>query len=95
MTPTDPYDGFFPSRTNDPVVGLPTVDGADPEHTIDLSDIDKYACNMTLRAWLAGQALAGAMANPQYGGQTTWANIGEDCIDAADAVIAALKEARP
>ena len=44
---------------------------------------------MSLRAWLAGQALAGLMANPHVGGDNGAAARGACML--ADAVIAELK----
>jgi hypothetical protein len=48
---------------------------------------------MSLRAYLAGQALAGSMGSPDIMNRHDWANRNAvECVEAADALIAALEK---
>ena len=47
---------------------------------------------MTLRAWFAGQALAGLVANPETEEDVTFKTVAQVSVAMADAMIEALKD---
>jgi hypothetical protein len=63
----------------------------------DINDGERFDVlntGMTLRDWLAGQALCGLMSDAQYHENCTFDDIAERSLKAADAVLAA-REKKP
>ena len=80
---------------------MSTIDDGGPVYPIGSGD-ERDGKGMSVRAWLAGQAMAtysldgyideGRAMECQNGGEVVWAGAARDCIAFADAVIAELKK---
>lgn len=72
---------------------MSTINDGGPAFPCTASDLNNPAPGMSLRAYFAGQALAGMLANPHYDDETP-GGCAFDAVAVADALIAKLAEVK-